>query len=56
MINGEKLVFRLLKIRTTSIHFPKILMDPDERERFIQILEKDENTVRSILNNGRGDI
>ena len=56
MINGKKLVFRLLKIRTTSIHFPKILMDPDERERFIQILEKDENTVRSILNNGRGDI
>jgi hypothetical protein len=46
---------QLLKIRTTSIHFPKILMDPDERERFIQILEEDEDTVRSILDNGYSD-
>ena len=46
---------QLLKIRTTSIHFPKILMDPDERERFIRILEEDEDTVRCILDNGYGD-
>ena len=46
---------QLLKIRTTSIHFPKILMDPDERERFIRILEKDGDTVQSILNNGCSD-
>jgi hypothetical protein len=46
---------QLLKIRTTSIHFPKILMDPDERERFIRILEEDEDTVRSILDNGYSD-
>ena len=47
---------QLLEVRTTNIHFPKILMVPDQRERFIQILEKDEDTVRSILNNGWGDI
>jgi hypothetical protein len=47
---------QLLEVRTTNIHFPKILMVPDQRERFIQILENDEDTVRSILNNGRGDI
>jgi hypothetical protein len=46
---------QLLKIRTTSIHFPKILMNPDERERFIRILEEDEDTVRSILDNGYDD-
>jgi hypothetical protein len=46
---------QLLKIRTTSIHFPKILMEPDERERFIRILEEDEDTVRSILDNGYSD-
>jgi hypothetical protein len=46
---------QLLKIRTTNIHFPKILMNPDERERFIRILEEDEDTVRSILDNGYDD-
>jgi hypothetical protein len=46
---------QLLKIRTTSIHFPKILMDPDERERFIRILEEDEDNVRSILDTGYSD-
>ena len=46
---------QLLKIRTTSIHFPKILMNPNERERFIRILEEDEDTVRSIVNNGCSD-
>ena len=46
---------QLLEVRTTNIHFPKILMVPDQRERFIQILEKDEDTVRSILNNGWGN-
>ena len=30
-------------------------MNPDERERFIRILEEDEDTVRRILNNGYGD-
>ena len=32
---------QLLEVRTTNIHFPKILMNPEERERFIQILEED---------------
>lgn len=30
-------------------------MDPDERQRFIQILEEDEDTIQNILNNGCDD-
>lgn len=41
---------QLLKIRTRNIHFPKILLHPDERVRFIRILEKDEHTIQNILN------
>lgn len=41
---------QLLKIRTTNIHFPKILLQPDEKDRFIRILEEDKDTIQSILN------
>jgi hypothetical protein len=41
---------QLLKIRTTNIHFPKILFHPDEKDRFIRILEENEDTIQSILN------
>jgi hypothetical protein len=40
---------QLFKIRTTNIHFPKILLHPDERQGFIKILEEDVGTVQSIL-------
>jgi hypothetical protein len=40
---------QLLKIRTRNIHFPKILLHPDERVRFIRILEEDEHTIQTIL-------
>ena len=40
---------QLFKIRTTNIHFPKILLHPDERERFVRILEENEGTIQSIL-------
>lgn len=40
---------QLLKIRSTNIHFPKILLHPDEKDRFVQILEEDESTIQSIL-------
>jgi hypothetical protein len=39
----------LSKTRTTNIHFPKILLNSDERQGFIRILEEDVNTVQSIL-------
>jgi hypothetical protein len=42
---------QLLKIRTTNIHFPKILLQPDEKDRFIRILKEDDgDTIQSILN------
>src|SRR5919108_545750 len=41
---------QLLKIRTTNIRFPKILLQPDEKDRFIRILEEDKDTIHSILN------
>src|SRR5215211_7405306 len=42
---------QLLNIRTTNIHFPKILLNPDEKERFIRILEEDEYTIHGVLSN-----
>jgi hypothetical protein len=41
---------QLLKMRTTNIHFPKILLQPDEKDRFIRILKEDGDTIQSILN------
>jgi hypothetical protein len=41
---------QLLKMRTANIHFPKILLQPDEKDRFIRILEENEDTIQSILN------
>jgi hypothetical protein len=41
---------QLLKIRTTNIHYPKILLQPDEKDRFIRILKEDKDTIQSILN------
>jgi hypothetical protein len=41
---------QLLNIRTANIHFPKILLDPNEKDRFIRILEEDKDTIQSILN------
>ena len=40
---------QLLRIRTANLHFPKILLDPNEKVRFIQTLEGDENTIHSVL-------
>jgi hypothetical protein len=46
---------QLLKIRTRNIHFPKILLHPDERVRFIRILEEDEHTIQTILHGVHDD-
>ena len=52
---------QLLRTRTANLHFPKILLDPNEKVRFIQTLEEDENTIQSVLDgvlsdNERGNI
>ena len=39
---------QLLRIRTANLHFPKILLNPNEKVRFIQTLEEDENTIHSV--------
>ena len=43
------------KIRTTNIHFPKILLHPDEKVRFVRILEEDESTIQRILSDVLND-
>jgi hypothetical protein len=35
---------QLFKIRTTNLLFPKILLNPDEKERFIRILEENKDS------------
>ena len=40
---------QLFKIRTTNVHFPKILLLPNEKDRFVRILEEDEGTIQSTL-------
>jgi hypothetical protein len=45
---------QLLKMRTANIHFPKILLNPDEKESFIQTL-KEGDTIQSILNDVLSD-
>jgi hypothetical protein len=40
---------QLLRIRTANLHSPKILLDPNEKVRFIQTLEEDEDTIYSVL-------
>jgi hypothetical protein len=46
---------QLFKIRTTNVHFPKILLLPDEKDRFVRILEEDEDTIQSTLSKVRGE-
>jgi hypothetical protein len=46
---------QLLKIRTTNVHFPKILMNPDEKERFIRILQENNDSMKNILNDERSN-
>jgi hypothetical protein len=45
----------LLDVRTTNIHFPKVLLNPGEKERFMRILLQDD-TLQSILYDTRSDI
>jgi hypothetical protein len=40
---------QLFKIRTTNVHFPKILLLPNEKDRFVRILEEDEGTIQCTL-------
>ena len=40
---------QLFKVRTTNVHFPKILLRPDEKDRFVRILEEDEDTIHYTL-------
>ena len=40
---------QLLKIRTTNVHFPKIILNP-EKERFIRILEENKDYLKNVLN------
>jgi hypothetical protein len=46
---------RLLNIRTTNIHFPKILLNPDEKEKFICTLEEGEDNIHNILKDVRSN-
>ena len=41
---------QLLKVRTTNVHFPKILLNPDEKEIFIRILEENKDYINNVLN------
>ena len=45
---------QLLNARTNNIHFPKVLLNPDEKERFIRTLHA--GTVQDILNDVDSDI
>jgi hypothetical protein len=40
---------QLFKVRTKNVHFPKILLRPDEKDRFVRILEEDEDTIHNAL-------
>ena len=40
---------QLLKIRTTNVHFPKIILNP-EKERFIRILKENKDNIKNVLN------
>jgi hypothetical protein len=46
---------QILKIRTTNVHFPKILLNPDEKERFIRILEENKDSMEYVLNDEWSD-
>jgi hypothetical protein len=46
---------QLLNVRAINIHFPKILLNPGEKQRFIRTLEEDEDTIQVILNDKLGD-
>jgi hypothetical protein len=45
---------QLLDTRTTNMHFPKILLNPDEKERFIRSLQSD--ATRNVLADVDSDI
>ncbi len=46
---------QVLLIRTTNVHFPKILLNPDEKERFIRILEENKDSMEYVLNDEWSD-
>jgi hypothetical protein len=46
---------QLFRVRTSNLHFPKILLGPNEKDRFIRTLEEDENTIASVLDGVLGD-
>jgi hypothetical protein len=45
---------QLLNTRTTNMHFPKILLNPDDKERFIRTLH--DGIIQDILNDVNSDI
>jgi hypothetical protein len=47
---------QLLDIRTINTHFPKILLNPDEKQRFVRTLEENDNGEKNedILNDRLG--
>jgi hypothetical protein len=52
---------QLLRLRKANLHFPRILLDPDEKERFIGIVEENKNAIHDALggffsNSERGNI
>jgi hypothetical protein len=52
---------QLLRLRKANLHFPRILLDPDEKGRFIGIVEENKNAIHDALggffsNSERGNI
>jgi hypothetical protein len=53
--------YQLLRLRKANLHFPRILLDPDEKGRFIGIVEENKNAIHDALggffsNSERGNI
>ena len=40
---------QILRIRKANLHFPRILLDPDEKGKFIGIVEKNKNIIHDTL-------
>jgi hypothetical protein len=52
---------QILRIRKANLHFPRILRDPDEKGKFVGIVEKNKNVIHDALgdffsNSERGNI
>jgi hypothetical protein len=52
---------QLLRLRKANLHFPRILLDPDEKGRFIGTVEENKNAIHDALggffsNSERGNI